>query len=403
MLKLALRNIIRWKMRSAMVLAAIVVSVVGLILSGGFVHDIFVQLGESIIHSQSGHLQVARSGFFVEGSRKPEKYLITDASEVARRVSSVDGVDDVMARLDFSGLLNNGRSDLAIVGEGIEPAHEARLGTYLVIKAGRQLEATDHYAILLGSGVARSLQLSPGDRVTLLVSTPEGAVNNMELTVAGVFESFSNDYDARTVKLPLVAAQELLDTKAANVLVVSLQRTSDTARVAAALRGLTRGHDLEVRGWQALNDYYEKTVDLYDRQLGVLSVIVLLMAFLSVTSMINLTVFERTGEVGTMRAMGNRGSFVFRLLIVESAMLGLFGVAVGTAFGVALALLISAIGIPMPPPPNASMGYVATVRLVPSVIENAIAVGLFATIGGCLLPARRLSRIPIAEALRHNV
>src|SRR5215471_11103387 len=105
MLDLALRNVLRHRLRSAMTLAAIVVAVAGLILSGGFVEDIFLQLGEAVIHSQSGHLQVAKKGYFTEGSRQPEKYLIADPATLGRRVGSLEGIDDVMARLSFSGLI----------------------------------------------------------------------------------------------------------------------------------------------------------------------------------------------------------------------------------------------------------------------------------------------------------
>ncbi len=86
MLKLALRNILRHKVRSAMTLAAIVFGVVGLIVSGGFVRDIYIQLGEALIHSQTGHLQVYKTGFYSFGSRAPDKYLMDD-HEAARRRS----------------------------------------------------------------------------------------------------------------------------------------------------------------------------------------------------------------------------------------------------------------------------------------------------------------------------
>src|SRR5436190_14201067 len=135
MLRLALRNVFRHKFRTAITLAAIAFGVIGLILSGGFVHDIFFKLGEAVIHSQSGHLQIARAGFFDEGSRKPDRYLINGVGSLKARVASLPGVNDVMARVSFSGLLNNGRSDLAIVGEGLEPDGEARLGTYMTIVA----------------------------------------------------------------------------------------------------------------------------------------------------------------------------------------------------------------------------------------------------------------------------
>lgn len=402
MLKLALRNIFRQKVRTAMTLAAIVVSVVALILSGGFVQDIFIQLGEAIIHSQSGHVQVARKGYFREGSRKPEQYLIADPGSVARRLASIDGVVDVMARLGFSALLNNGRSDLSVVGEGIEPDREARAGTYLRIRVGRQLGVDDRYAILVGEGVARSLQVAPGDRVTLLLATPDGAMNALDFEVVGVFESFSKDYDARTVKIPLPAAQGLLNTTGANVLVVSLKNTVDTSRVARTATAMLSDQGLEVQRWESLNDFYAKTVELYDRQLGVLRIIVLLMVLLGVTNTVNMTIYERTGEVGTMRAMGNRRPFVFSLLITESGLLGLIGGVIGVVAGIALAKIISQIGIPMPPPPNANLGYLAQIRVLPSVVASAFLVGSVAPIAASILPALRASRLAVGEALRHN-
>lgn len=76
LVKLALRNILRQRVRTAITLAAIIFGVTGLILSGGFVQDIFVQLGEGIIQSETGHVQVFRKGFREEGSRKPDRYLV---------------------------------------------------------------------------------------------------------------------------------------------------------------------------------------------------------------------------------------------------------------------------------------------------------------------------------------
>jgi putative ABC transport system permease protein len=402
-LRLAARNIRRQRARTAMTLAAIVFGVAGIILSGGFVQDIFVQLGESLIHSQSGHLQVAKSGYFTLGSRKPDQYLIAAPEAIRARVAALPEADDVMQRLNFSGLLTNGRSDLAIVGEGLEPEREARLGSHLVLAAGRQLTDKDRYGMLIGHGVARSLKLAPGDRASILLNTPDGTMNTLEFEVIGVFQSLSKDYDARAVKIPLPAAQELLDSKGVNVLVASLKRTGDTAHIAPALAASLGSEGLEVKRWDELNDFYAKTIDLYGRQFGVLQFIILAMVLLSVTNTVNMTVFERTGEFGTMRALGNRGADVFVLILVESALVGLIGAAAGVLLGVLVAWIVSAIGIPMPPPPNADIGYTAQIRLVPSVIAGAFAIGVLATVLAAIVPALRVARTEVVEALRDNV
>jgi putative ABC transport system permease protein len=386
-----------------MTLAAIAFGVIGLILSGGFIQDIFLQLGEAVIHSQSGHLQVAKTGFAAHGARRPDQYLIAEPDALKARVAAHPEVSDVMGRIAFSGLLNNGRSDLSVIGEGIEPGKEARLGTFLTIESGRQLEDRDRFGALIGHGVAQALNLAPGDRVTLVVSTAQGATNTLDLEIVGVFQTFSKDYDARAVKIPLAAAQELLDTRGVNVLVVALARTPDTQRVAAALRAELGGSGFEVNTWEALNDFYDKTVKLYDRQFGVLRLIILAMVLLSVTNTVNMTIFERVGEFGTMRALGNRGANVFALILAENLVLGAAGAALGTVLGVVLALAISAIGIPMPPPPNADLGYVGQIRVVPSTVASAFAIGLVATVLAAILPARRVARTEVVEALRQNV
>ncbi len=403
MLKLALRNIFRQRVRTLMTLAAIVFGAVGIVLSGGFVQDIFIQLGEAIIHSQSGHLQLAKKGFFSEGSRSPDKYLIADPKAEQERLRALPQVADAMARLSFSGLLNNGKTDLPIVGEAIEPDAEARLGTHLLVSSGRQLTGKDRYGALIGEGLAFSLKLAVGDRVTLLASTPDGAMNTAELEVIGVFQSFSKDYDARAVKISLAAGQELLNTRGANIVVVALKQTIDTAAVAQELTSSLAVRGLEVKTWEELNDFYANTVALYDRQFAVLQLIILAMVLLSVINTVNMTVYERVAEFGTMRALGNRSTRVLALIMTESLLLGLIGAVIGVVLGVLLALAISAVGIPMPPPPNANVGYTAHVRVVPAIVASAFAVGVLAASLAALVPALRVSRMPVEEALRQSV
>jgi putative ABC transport system permease protein len=403
MLKLVFRNVFRHRTRSVVTLATIVVGVVSVILSAGFVQDIFYQLGEAVIHSQTGHLQLARSGYFEHGTRNPEQYVIDNPRILSARVQSLPGVAQAMARLNFSGLLNNGQSDVPIVAEGIEPGPEAQAGTYLKIRTGRQLRPSDRFGMLIGEGLAQALRASPGERLTLLVSTAEGAMNVLDFEVVGVFATYSKDYDARTVKIPLSAAQELLNANVANTIVVVLDRTDDTDHVAEIARELVSGNGLEVRKWQSLNDFYDKTVKLYERQLGVLRLIVLLMVLIAVASVVNMTVHERIGEVGTMRALGNRGSDVFVTLVAENTLLGVMGAALGVVLAIAAAQAISAIGIPMPPPPNANLGYTAQIRIELRGVLIAFLIGLIAATGASVLPAFRVSRYPIIDALRENI
>lgn len=402
-LVLAWRNVFRQRARSAATLAAISIGVAGLILAGGFVQDIFVQLGEAIIYSQTGHIQVTREGYREGKNRAPEAYLIDQPAQFSQKLASTVGVEHVLARLNFSGVLNNGKRDLGVIGEGIEPSGDAKISTYLRFIEGRALDDKDVDGIVVGQGVARSLGLKVGDRVTLVMTLSQGAVNTLDFELVGVFQSFSKEFDARAVRIPLEAARNLMDTKAAHVMVVMLKETSATDAVAAAINAALTGQGYEVAIWRKLSDFYEKTLELYDRQFGVLRFIILLMVLLSVANSVNMTLFERTREFGTMLAVGDRPATVFRLIMVESLLLGLFGAMLGMALGCVAAWLISAVGIPMPPPPNANLGYTAVIRLVPADVFTAGGVGFLATCLATLLPARRASRLHVVDALRQGV
>jgi putative ABC transport system permease protein len=218
-----------------------------------------------------------------------------------------------------------------------------------------------------------------------------------------VFRTYSRDYDARAVKVPLAAAQDLLDTTDVNLVIVMVGDTAQTSAVASQAAGPMRARGLAVRTWQQLNDFYTKTVRFYDRQFDVLSAIILFMVVLGVSNAINMSVFERTAEFGTMRALGNRSAYAVRLIMLECTLLGAIGAACGVVVGVAIALLISAIGIPMPPPPNSNSGYTATIALVPAVIVAACLLGLVATVLAGVIPALRMQRVPIVDALQRSV
>lgn len=403
MFKLALRNILRQKSRTAMTLAAIIFGVAGLILSGGFVADVLTQLGEATIHSQLGHVQVFRSGFYEQGARSPEKFMIDDADKVAEFAARMPEADAVLQRVNFTGLLNNGKADWAVMGEGVEPDKENRLGTFVRITAGRALRDSDTGGILIGDGVAKALALAPGDTVTLIMNTADGALNTTEFAVVGVFQSFSKDFDARAVRIPIAAARNLVARDGSNAIVLLLHRTADTWRVKDLLVPKLASLGFDIRDWVQLSDFYSKTVELYRTQFGVLQWIVLIMVLLSVFNTVNMSVFERVGEFGTLMALGNSRGYVFRLVLAENALLGLTGAAIGVVVGVLVALAISEVGIPMPPPPNSNVGYTASIRVLPETVLLAFTVGFGATVVAALLPARKVSRTPIVDALRYNI
>ena len=107
---LAFRNIFRHKLRTALTLAAILFGVVGLIISGGFIEDLFFQLREFTIHSQLGHIQIYRHGYLEQGRQKPFQYMIDKPEQLAEQVQALPQVQDVMQRVQFAGCVVHGNN-----------------------------------------------------------------------------------------------------------------------------------------------------------------------------------------------------------------------------------------------------------------------------------------------------
>ncbi|NMG67222.1 FtsX-like permease family protein [Azoarcus indigens] len=400
MTRLGFRNLLRNRVRTAITLAVVTFGVCGLILSGGFIRDIFVQLGEALIHSQSGHAQIGREALFSFGSRSPERYLLEKPEALRSYLAEQPEVKNVMARITFSGLLNNGKTDYPVIVDGIEADRENELGTFLHLVSGRMLTDKDQYGAVIGEGVANALRLKAGDQATLLVNTIDGAMNTLDVEIVGVFQSFSKDFDARAMRIALPDAQSLLATDGIGKYVLELHRTDQTAALVQRVRANLPAGDVVVRDWEELNDFYGKAVELYQQQFGFLKATILLMVCLSVINTVNMSLAERSWEFGTMRALGNRNRTVIGLILTESLVLGLAGALIGTLFGLLLAAVISGIGIPMPPPPNANLGYDAYIRIETSDVLESALIGTCATLIAAIYPAWRTTRLSIIDALR---
>ncbi|TXL68403.1 ABC transporter permease [Zeimonas arvi] len=403
LLRIALRNLMRQVRHSAFALAAIVFGVAGLALADGFIRDVFFQLGEATVRGQLGHLQVARPGFRESGAGRPEAFVIERTEAIRSALRGDSRIESVAGRLQVSGVINVENRELPVEVEGVEPTPEAVDGTYLTLLDGVGLDRGGAHAALLGEGVARHLGVRRGDYVTLTSATVDGSMNAVELEVAGVFRTFSKEFDDRTIRIPLADAQELVQVAGVNTIVIHLRRTDDTGAVLADLVGRSQLRGLDLQPWYILSDFYASTRELYARQFGILRLIALVLIAMSVLTSTNITVFERTAEFGTMRALGAESRTVVKLLALESAALGFAGALLGVAVAIVAGMLISWIGIPMPPPPNAEAGFTARVLLSPVALLGAAGVGVASSvIGGCL-PSFRAARLPIVYALGKRV
>jgi putative ABC transport system permease protein len=242
-----------------------------------------------------------------------------------------------------------------------------------------------------------------GDRVTLLVSLSGGGINAVEGGVQGIFATQVKAYDDSAVRMPITLGRELLRSRGAHIWVLGLGDTdSDTEQTVAYLKGQLSSADFEIATWFDLSDFYRKSVVLLSRQIDVVAFLIATIIVFGIANTLMMNVLERTGEIGTMMAMGTRRVTVMRLFVLEGLLLGLLGGTLGVMTAYLLAECISYVGIPMPPPPGRDTGYSAEIKLTVPLMMIGFVVAVVSTALASLYPAWRASRLPIVDALRHS-
>jgi putative ABC transport system permease protein len=419
-LKLALRNIFRHKARSVITLSTIMFGCIALIFVGGFFEDIFLKIREGFIRSQTGHIQIYRRGFNEHGKIDPYSYLIDNPDQIKELLKAIPQIKSLTMRLYFSGLISTGENTISFLAQGIEPQNERyhrlaqtqNLREYVkmpdvglsVISFGEGLEEYDSAQVVLGKGLAETMQAQIGSTVTLLTNTVNGSTNAMDVKVKGIFYTATKDFDDIFLRLPLKTAQKLLNTQSVERLVLQLDKTENTGKVYAALQGLIteKNLDLEIRRWEDLADFYNKTVKMFNQFYLIMRVVTVMIVILGIFNTLNMSVMERISEIGTIMALGIRQGAVMKLFLLEGFLLGIIGGVLGVLVGILVVSVIGHVGIIMPPPPGATMKWISA----PFVVEPVVVSTFFMSVcvGGisALYPAYKASRMQITTALRYR-
>lgn len=398
---LALRYLGRQRRRTLFGLLSIAFGVAALMFATGFIEFLFLKMREETVRSRLGHFQVARLGFFDSGRSDPFRFVLPAAASERAALERIDGVAAVGARIEFSGLISIGDTTVSFIGEGIEPDKEAALTEGVVISSGANLDPLKVNEVIVGDGLAATLGTRVGDPLVLLVNTPGGGVNAVEVRVRGLFSTATKAFDDFAIRTHLKLAQQLLRLDGAHLWVVALTDSGRTAQVEPALRAALDPRRFEVRTWMELADFYNKTVSLFSRQVGVLKFIIALLIVLVVSNTVSMNVLERTAEIGTSLAVGVPRSRILRQFLIEGTLLGLLGGVAGALAGAAVAVAATHVGIPMPPPPGLGRGFTAGVLVTPALTLGAVALAVGAACVASILPALKVTRVVIVDALRH--
>jgi putative ABC transport system permease protein len=402
LLRLAFRSIFRNRRRSAITLMVIVFGAIGIILFGGYKAITFRNLRESTIRNRLGHLQIFAAGYARAEAQKPLQYALSNAEEIRRTVEKDPRVKTTAAQISLMGLVSNGEKSETFMATAVEPLKD-RMMSAQKLTAGVDLPLDENDAVIVGKGLATSMNVKPGDYLTLMTTTGSGSLNATDVRVAGIFMSGVKEYDDRAIKMPIAGAQQLLQTTKIEKLLVFLNETSDTDAMRSDLTRTfaQQGWKLEMKEWSELATFYHQVVALYNGIFGFLGILVFCIVIFSVANTITMSILERTREIGTLMAMGTTRGRIWRSFLAEGVLIGIIGGVLGIAGGALMAQLINHGHVMLPPPPGYTVGYRLQILLHPPVLMTAFVISFITATLSSIVPAWRASRLKIVDALGH--
>lgn len=405
-LSMAIRNLGRNTRRTILTLLTIAAGLSSLMILGGYYEYNYWGLRESLIRSQLGHLQIYPQGYREARDADPYHSALPDQKELEKFLSSLEEVQVVSPHLLFWGVADAGQGRSALVEvRGVLPEQENLINTFFTYKNGRDMTSRAPLGAELGRSLADNLKISSGEEFFLTAVDPRGQQNSLLLQTQGVIGSYSQDFDARVLRVPLQTAQELTGFPGVQEIILLLKNDSLQESVREKIRAEAgrRGWALEVTQWQDHAGYYLQVVEFYGGYFRIMLFIVAVVSFFSTFNALLMAFFERITEVGTLRSFGAPGAAIVRMMLLEGLVLG----AAGTMGAMVLTVLLSGLiglmgGIPMPPPPGLTTSVAVMIRLTPGLFILAGALGLSVPLLASIVPIIRTLRMEVLDQIRFN-
>lgn len=296
------------------------------------------------------------------------------------KIRAVPGVKEVVGSL--TDVVSFEEANLSsVLVNGWKPGSILFRGIHMI--DGRELRPGDGRAAVLGRVLALNLRKRVGDEVK---------VSGEPFRVVGIYESESL-FENGGMVVPLTELQRMMGREGdVSGFVVSTQ-SSESREVEA----LGKRIEASVPGVAAVpaRDFVQgdNQIRLVKTMAWATSAIAMVLGSLGVLNTMMMAVFERTKEIGILRALGWRRVRVMNLLLGEAATLGLVGALIGSTMGY---LGVKAVA----QAPMASIFISAD--LPPGVLALGVLLGLVLSVVGGFYPALRAAALEPSEALRHD-
>ena len=333
-LRLAWRNIWRHKRRTVIIVLAMSMSLSLMMFYDGLMNGFTDAIYGNAVKVLGGNIQIHAEGYRAEVGSTPLLPL-TDAQAVVNAAEADTNVVAATQRINTGGLVTNREGAFAVVITGIEPEKEVQvnlIGQY--VTEGRNLVSDDGDNILIGKGLADAMDVTVGDRITLVGRSQNKEMRQRTMTIVGVFDLGMADIEKQTVYISLNEAQALYELSGPTEVAIFLEHLGQEDEVITSLQASLPGYEIE--SFQANYPDLANAIDSKGGVMNVFSVIIIAIAGVGILNLLLMAVYERTREIGVLGAMGLKANQIALLFILEGTMIGLVGVATGIALGLAL-------------------------------------------------------------------
>ncbi len=343
-IKLAWRNMWRNWRRSLIATVAIVLSMFLLIFFQAFMDGMDQSIYGNTVRLYGGNVLIHAPGYREKSTRLP-MLPVSDVDAILTAVRTQPHVVAAARRINTGGLISNRDASSAVNITAIEPEIEAPISLAAEnLVAGRFLTPDDGDNIVIGQALADHLNVSVGDRISLLGRRKDESMRQRSMIVVGIFDLGLGEAEKGLVFINLPTAQTLYNLRGeVTEVAVILEKIGEEDALINEIAPQFPNH--EVDSIYTLRPEFGEALDI-DRVIGLLlGGIMLLMGAIGILNLMLMAVFERTREMGVLAAMGMKGRQVMGLFVLEGAFIGLVGAVIGCLISWLLIAWLSRTGI----------------------------------------------------------
>lgn len=404
-LRYAFRNLGRNRRRSLLTISAVLFSVSVAILANRYGKAIFRLWEDGAADTGTAHAQAHAVGYWQKQEGIQVGLTLAAGNELETAVRSDSFVEASVRRLELEGIIVGEKESMYFIGIGVEPAGEMAVSPRLFTKndEGRFVSDAEPDGIVVGKGLAESLNLKMGDVVTLISQTVQGSVNGIDGRIVGIVDAGIPSFSKRVVYTHISLLQKLIRMPDRYTeLAVRLKANTDAETWVDVKSHIADRTGAELRGWWDIEPLIRRVGTIWDSVVLVITFLLFLSTALSVLNIIFMMVAERTVEIGTLMAIGARPGDVRLLVSLEALLIGLFGGGIGVVVGNAVVFAMDRLGVPFDSPfgidkliihPKVSLAVSAVVFLI----------GIVLCIVSSIAPARKAATVEPVRAFRGQI